>query len=160
MKSSIIKGSFQVKHLLEKSYKIVLLVHVPEDIQFTIWLKANGVEIDVIDLIGKDMKQIIKCYNQLDLVLGTRGHAQMIPFEMDIVIISLISHNKLKYFLKDNYIEEKGIEVNIIELKEKLIEMIDNQLISFQGFDTRHQEIRKITSENFEIINKCLKINR
>jgi hypothetical protein len=137
-----------------------LLVHVPEDIQFTIWLKANGVEIDVIDLIGKDMKQIIKCYNQLDLVLGTRGHAQMIPFEMDIVIISLISHNKLKYFLKDNYIEEKGIEVNIIELKEKLIEMIDNQLISFQGFDTRHQEIRKITSENFEIINKCLKINR
>lgn len=44
--------------------------------------------------------------------MGMRGHAQMIPFGLNTKIISLGSHEKLKYFLEDIDALDWYIDVN------------------------------------------------
>jgi polysaccharide pyruvyl transferase WcaK-like protein len=43
----------------------------------------------------------LKKYRQFDLVIGGRGHAQMIPFGLGVPILSLDVHDKLGFFLED-----------------------------------------------------------
>ena len=61
----------------------------------------------VIDLIPKN--KIIENYSKISTIYCTAGHSQMISYGLDIKIISLITHPKLKNFCDDiddkNYID-------------------------------------------------------
>lgn len=53
-------------------------------------------------------------YRQMDLTLGMRGHANIIPFGQNVPCIGLGSHNKIKWFL-----EQIGMEKCIIPLDDQ-----------------------------------------
>ena len=80
----------------------------------------------------------------MDCVIGMRGHAQMIPFGLNCEIISLGSHEKMKWFLQDINAEDWYIELReepetiakrIIELFNNIHdkETTKNRLISAQN---------------------------
>ncbi len=50
----------------------------------------------------------------MDVVLGMRGHANIIPFGQNTPFIGLGAHNKVKWFL-----EEVGLEDNFICLEDE-----------------------------------------
>ena len=145
-----------IKKLINDGFEVVLLGHVTNDIEFDIWLKANDIYLDYISLIGVDLHKCIEVYRTFDLVAGTRGHSQMIPFGLNIPIISLISHDKLRYFLEDNDLNEKGIELNSSNLEFELYHLITKELKHKTDFSSKQDEIRNITNINLSNIKKSI----
>ena len=64
-------------------------------------------------------------YAHIDLAVGMRGHAQMIPFGLRRPIMSLISHDKMRYFLEDIEHPEWGVEVDSPSLAQAMEAAID-----------------------------------
>ena len=55
-------------------------------------------DIKYISLAKMKPKDIINTYTQIDLTIGTRGHAQLISFGCLTPLVSIITHNKLQWF--------------------------------------------------------------
>ena len=111
-----------IDYLKFNGYKTILLNHLNDT-----WL-YNCVDFnEYIDLYGKDSKTIYETYSKIDTVVGDRGHAQMIPFSVGCKILSPVSHDKLKWFLKDLGLENFGIEEYDKYLSSKLIKQFELQ---------------------------------
>ena len=63
---------------------------------------------------------VLEAYARPALSIGMRGHAQMIPFGCRRPIVSLISHEKLKWFLEDIGAEDWGVELDEPDLADRL----------------------------------------
>ena len=81
---------------------------------------------EILGISGLDADYITALYSQFDTVIGMRGHSQLIPFGQGCKIISLISHDKLKWFLDDIECPELGIEVTDRDLAEKVVNLVEN----------------------------------
>ena len=90
-----------MKKIQEEGYEIIHVCHLENDSKFEISLLRRGVKFQTINLQYKLPKEVYNFYNDIELMFGTRGHAQMIPFGLNTKIISLGTHEKLKYFLED-----------------------------------------------------------
>ncbi|WP_397303642.1 methyltransferase domain-containing protein [Nonlabens ulvanivorans] len=141
--------------LKSQGYEVVHLIHVPRDEEFSLWTKKHNIEMPTLNLVGSSMEEMISAFKSFDLVVGTRGHAQMIPFGLDINIISLISHDKLKYFLTDINESERGVEIKSPQLKQELLEKI-NTYIGKKTFEDSKLKLFKQTKSNFDIIKSAL----
>jgi lipopolysaccharide biosynthesis glycosyltransferase len=87
--------------------------HAVTDEKFVYDLRReHGVALPVIPLYEYTNEEIWKAYARTRLVVGMRGHAGMIPFGVGTPILSLISHPKLGFFLKDLDRPEWGISVH------------------------------------------------
>ena len=146
-----------IKRLQKHRIQCVLVNHVLGDEQFNIHLRKLNINLKEIDLIGKPVEEIICTYKKFSLVVGMRGHAQMIPFGLKVPIISLISHNKMQYFLNDIELSEQGVEITNNNLNEelykKIIKTIEN---GNQKFVEAQRKLREVTDYNFEQIKKIL----
>lgn len=68
------------------------------------------------------VKEIVQEYAKPRLVIGMRGHAQMIPFGCLTPILSIVSHDKMQWFLDDIHHSEWGADVQDVMFEEKLLE--------------------------------------
>jgi len=132
--------------------------HCESDALFTTFLQSAGIKFEIVRLnqLHLDMHEYIKLYSEPDLVIGMRGHAQMIPFGCNTPIISLISHDKMKWFLDDIDHPEFGIEIHDpkldIQLYEKAVDILKHRqeiikkLVTAQDklFNITNTELRKI----------------
>ena len=125
-------------------YKIYYLAHCRGDLQFIKYIDDIKSQVKVIDISEYYPGFIYQLYNKMDCVIGMRGHAQMIPFGLNCEIISLGSHEKMKWFLQDINAEDWYIELReepetiakrIIELFNNIHdkETTKNRLISAQN---------------------------
>lgn len=105
----------------KKDAEFFFLQHLEADQQFLPFLRGFGVEHEVVALNRMSSAQILNAYSCLDVVYAMRGHAQLIPFGCGVPTISLISHDKLAWFLEDLNHSEWGVDLNEGEdLDEKL----------------------------------------
>jgi polysaccharide pyruvyl transferase WcaK-like protein len=111
---------------LSDTFVIDYVIHSPEDDLFVPYLKKYGVPFSVKNLVNTTPKYIVQYYQRLAIMLGMRGHSQMVPFGCGIPIISLISHDKLKWFLQDIEREEWGIEVQAKRLKDEIVDKVED----------------------------------
>jgi hypothetical protein len=74
--------------------------------------REHGVALPVVPLYEYTNEEIWRAYATTRLVVGMRGHAGMIPFGVGTPILSLISHPKLGFFLRDLDRPEWGISVH------------------------------------------------
>jgi polysaccharide pyruvyl transferase WcaK-like protein len=102
--------------------ELQLVAHQPDDLWYLDALK--GVPYQVTELIGASPEQAIPFYSSLDLMIGDRGHAQMIPFGLGCRIVSLVSHDKLAWFLEDTGLEDHGVEQGDPDLAEKVLSLV------------------------------------
>lgn len=82
-------------------YKICYIAHCDEDLRFLSYLERFEIDFTVYNLVCALPKEVISCYCDMEIVLGMRGHAQMIPFGIGCRIISLGTHDKMRWFLED-----------------------------------------------------------
>ena len=102
-----------VKQIEDRGYKIYYVCHTPDDDLFTPYLKAAHVKYKLIDLSFAFPTEVFEFYNKIDLVIGMRGHAQMIPFGLNCEILSLGTHDKMKWFLEDIDASDWYIDLNM-----------------------------------------------
>ncbi len=100
-----------MKSCVKDGWKIILANHKPQDAEVGRFLDAAGVHFEAVDLAQTYPEDIIKFYCDKDVTVGMRGHAQMIPFGVRQPIVSIISHDKMGWFLDDIGHPEWGVDV-------------------------------------------------
>jgi len=146
-------------------YKIVdygveldICLHKDIDIEITNYLPTN-LKYRLINLTDLDSVQIVDYYSKIDLAVGLRGHAQLIPFGLNKKILSIISHDKLGFFLKDIGHEDLGVDVRDDNFEQKLfslmVKIINDDTIHDKLYLARKELVHE-TKSNFDLINKLL----
>lgn len=128
----------------EREWTILVVAHKEMDRQIEPFLDHVGVTYDTIDLTDAASEEIITFYAQVDLALGMRGHAQMIPFGLRRPIMSIISHDKMRFLLSDLNRPNWGIEVeslNLLSHIEDFLKVIERDR------NTLHKDIAKVQQE-------------
>jgi len=151
-----------MKALEKRGYTIYNACHLKDDGKFELSLDRHSINYKSVNLQFAVPATVYKFYNQMDLVLGLRGHAQMIPFGVNCKIISLGSHNKLRYFLEDIeatdwFVDLKSTPENICERILATFDAIyeDEQATGLR-LQNAQEQLYKITSENMQEIKQSL----
>ncbi|MFB2737144.1 hypothetical protein [Umezakia ovalisporum] len=86
----------------------------------------------------------------------------MIPFGLHRPIYSLISHDKLQFFLDDINHSDWGVELQDPNLGEKLVRDINNLYTNLPQIESQlkaaQSELWKITLQNLEMIKNSLNV--
>lgn len=109
-----------------KGWKIILTAHKKDDLKIKTYLKKQNILFDIKNLTNSNPDEIMKFYAQVDFAFGMRGHAQMIPFGLRRPIFSIISHDKMKFFLEDIKQLDWGVEINSLDLEKKFEKYLQN----------------------------------
>jgi polysaccharide pyruvyl transferase WcaK-like protein len=110
-----------VKAAEDRGWKIVVAAHKTTDRDIEPYLDGAGVAYDTADLTDASSADIMSFYAKVDFAFGMRGHAQMIPFGLRRPIMSIISHDKMRFFLEDLERLEWGVEVDAPDIAERLV---------------------------------------
>jgi polysaccharide pyruvyl transferase WcaK-like protein len=138
-----------LRHAQNQGWSIRLVQHVaPRDGSAVPWLDGAGVKYEEVNLHEEPIDAVLQYYRDVDLAMGMRGHSQMIPFGLETPILSLISHDKLQWFLEDIGHPEWGVEIGDDDLESKLCEKIDAVAENPEG---RHQKIQSAQDRLWEI---------
>ncbi|MDO0935826.1 glycosyltransferase [Streptomyces sp. DG2A-72] len=114
--------------------------------------REHGISMPVIPMYDFNNDGIRDLYARTKLVIGMRGHAGMIPFGCGTPIISLISHPKMAYFLRDIERPEWGVSVHDRNLAAVLVErskdLLKDHAATVADVHGRQQELWKVTEAN------------
>lgn len=144
----------------ERDWTILVAAHKEMDRQIEPFLDHAGVAYDTVDLTDADPEEIISFYAQVDLAMGMRGHAQMIPFGLRRPIMSIISHDKMRFFLDDIQKPSWGVEVNssdlISQFKDVLSAIESDRNAVHKDIARAQQKVWDETESNFRAIANAL----
>ena len=110
-----------LKAASEAGWVLELAVHAWDDEPAIAHLRRRNIPVIVKRLNLSAPYEVVRYYAGVDAVVGMRGHAQMIPFGCSTPILSLISHDKMRFFLEDIGHPEWGVEVSDSEVGERVI---------------------------------------
>ena len=151
-----------IKHAQERGWKIIACSHKEMDRKIEFFLKKNNVTFEIKDLTYSSPKEIMEHYAQVDLSVGMRGHSQMIPFGFNKPIISLISHDKLQFFLDDLDLGKFGVDLNAnnsFDLFTDILNKIEsNKFDVIEELKTKQSYIWAETKKNFSYMEKYMNI--
>lgn len=154
---SQIAKSIQV--IQQKGYKIYYVCHCVNDKNFLLYLEKLRIEYQYVDFSLQYPKEIIRFYNTMDLVIGMRGHAQMIPFGLNCEIITLGSHDKMRWFLEDIDALDWYVDLtqNTDKISEKILQIFEEihekkNLYTRQRLIHAQEVLWKITQKNIDTI--------
>lgn len=155
-----------VKAIEDMGYSIHFAAHVRTDFEFTDYLDRFDVHYTKNDVSAFLPDELFEFYNNMDIVLGMRGHAQMIPFGLNCQIISLGTHEKMKWFLEDIDAPDWYVELtkNINILDDTIINTfktvhIDNNEKTNKRLIEAQDRLWSITKDNLKTIDTIIKTN-
>lgn len=108
-----------------RGWQIVVAAHKTMDREIEPHLDAAGVTYDTADLTDAPPDEVMAFYAEVDFAFGMRGHAQMIPFGLRRPIMSIISHDKMRFLLEDIERPEWGVEVDAPDIADRLGAALD-----------------------------------
>lgn len=146
---------------MSKVTKIKYFSHMPSDDLALPYFDKIGVKYELVKFV--EVNRIIENYAKARLVIGMRGHAQMIPFGCKTPILSLISHDKMQWFLDDIGHSEWGIDIHDVDFEIKLLEKARLLYYNYKEcvalVEEAQHKLWKITMDNFVQINDILNKN-
>jgi len=153
-----------VKELEVKGYRIYNYTHITADRKFEILLDRFNVNYRTVELQYLFPNEIYNLYNNMELVIGMRGHAQMIPFGLNTKILTLGTHDKMRWFMQDmdlldHFVELHSEEENIQKIIfQKAIDILENNSnFVEQKLLAKQDELFKITQTNLDKIYSLIK---
>jgi SAM-dependent methyltransferase/polysaccharide pyruvyl transferase WcaK-like protein len=151
-----------MKSLQKKGFNISVVSHTTTDSVFKDMLNQYLNDFKLVELKYSTPNDIIDFYtNEIDLVIGMRGHSQMIPFGVGCKILTLGTHNKMKYFLDDISSPDLLIDLNenftnlSDHISEKSIEIYNDKSLE-NRLHNEQKELFKITQINLNKINSFI----
>lgn len=114
-----------LKAASEAGWDLELAVHAWDDEPAVEHLHRRGIPIRIKRINLSTPYEVVRYYASVDAVVGMRGHAQMIPFGCRTPILSLISHDKMRFFLEDIGHEDWGVEISDPKIGERIRDFAD-----------------------------------
>ncbi len=147
-----------VVYELSKITKIKYYSHKITDCRILKYFDELGFDYELVEL--NNIEQIVREYSKPRLVVGMRGHAQMIPFGCHTPILSIVSHDKMQWFLDDIHHPEWGVDILDAEFKSVLL---SKAIDSYNNYEQRQVDIiheqsllLSITESNMDKIRKVI----
>lgn len=158
LSQKVLNNLAQMIYRLSLLDEILYVVHVPNDRLFLPYLDLHNVKYSIHEPWSP--ASMLKLYARVKLAVGMRGHAQMVPFGVGTPIISLISHDKMMFFLEDNGLTKYGVEINDVGLVAK-VENLTREILSdydshTDAVDKAQEQIWKKTFTNMQNISKIV----
>lgn len=148
------------KFFIGKGYKIYFMKHVPSDGLCFNFLDWNPKVTEILDW-GKVLENGLNYYQHAKMVIGMRGHAQVVPIAFKVPLISIATTHKNTGLMEKLGIPEYNIDVadkDLVEKIEKLVNKIeDNPTKLIKQYSDILEKIEKETQENFKVILERLK---
>jgi len=107
-----------IKWMVENGYSVTYLSHKDIDLDILDYLNVDNVE----NISRFTIDELLKKYSEFDCVFGGRGHSLMIPFGLNIPIVSITTHDKQKFFMDDAGLHQCNLE---------LLEHTSDSILSF-----------------------------
>lgn len=147
---------------LSKDYKIKYYAHSEKDLRMIPILERVRLKFELVNFKYMHPKKIIKAYSKPSLVIGMRGHAQMIPFGCLTPIISLISHDKMQWFLDDINQTDWGVDIKDPNLKDIIVykskNILNNKLKTIEIIKEEQDKLLKISIKNVNDFEESRKV--
>jgi hypothetical protein len=91
------------RRLQSEGWLIDSVPHARADMHFVEQAAREGLKMPEVKLFGDrdGLYKGVEYFADLPYFLGTRGHAQMVPFGMGSIPVSLLVHHKTGYFARD-----------------------------------------------------------
>lgn len=105
--------AISISYIAKKGYSVIYVAHCYSDLEFLPYLDAEKITYQVKNFSQSLPYEVIRFYAGIEAVIGMRGHAQMIPFGTGTKIISLGTHDKMKWFLEDVNLEDCYVDLNV-----------------------------------------------
>lgn len=151
-KDAILTQLAEAAKELSKQAGILYFSHAKSDEQMLAYLERAGVPYTLRKLYYVPPRDIVEAYSQVSLAIGMRGHAQMIPFGCGTPIISLISHDKVRWFLNDIDQPDWGVEMAAEDFKqaltEKTLRAMEQQEVINMRINDIQERLLDITRKN------------
>lgn len=148
----ILRDIAKAMRVLGEKHKIAYYAHTRGDEAVLSTLRNEGVDFELVRMYDRPSSFVVDCYKRAKLTIGMRGHAQMIPFGCGRPILSLISHDKMRWFLDDIRKPEWGIEVTTPNLGGSIVDSAEGLLRSPQSvaaeLASAQEELWQVTSSN------------
>lgn len=118
--SDILKFCKEVKGQKE----IAILLHEPNNNKIVQYLNNNGVQPRVIQNFQVPVQKVIENFQSIDTLYCMAGHSQMVSIALGCNTKSIITHDKLKFFLEDidQYKYANYVDPNHEDVYKKLME--------------------------------------
>ncbi len=160
-KEAVLNGlANAMKKLENDGYSIKVFAHHKNDEKINPYLDKARVNYKIIRLYHMNPAEILEVYSRVTVAVGMRGHAQMIPFGCTTPIVSLISHDKLAWFLQDIERPQWGIEMLSEDFEEGLQSIIRNTVANKDAISKDMESIQEklfnISHRNVQDFNAAL----
>ncbi len=161
--------------IYEKLYQIAKAIKKIEGDSFTIYNACHltidekaELIFDNLDIKYKTVRlqhmfpnEVYEFYNKMEVVIGMRGHAQMIPFGLNTKIITLGTHKKMRWFLEDINMTDLFVDIDgskdiTSEIIEKFNYLIDNHDQAFERLILEQDKLYKVTKSNLQEIKSII----
>lgn len=151
-----------MKEIRGKGWDVKLFAHMWIDANARFWMQAREANLEVVNLGGVSPKIVVDAYARADLSVGMRGHAQMVPFGVGNPIYSLISHDKLRYFLDDIEHPEWGVDMREEAFGKQLLAFVNDFDLDSQRQQVAiaRERLWQLTLENTKKIRSMLQVAR
>jgi polysaccharide pyruvyl transferase WcaK-like protein len=156
--SAFVSSLTSALRTIQNDHRVEVFAHTASDERIVPYLARAGIRCEVKRLYRSSPLRIIEEYREPLIVLGMRGHAQMIPFGCGRPIYSLVSHDKMLFFLRDAGLEDLGAEVGDPDLAERLVAAVgsvaDSPQVAAGRIATAQQRLWDISVGNLDIIRR------
>ncbi|BAQ64491.1 predicted protein [Geminocystis sp. NIES-3709] len=136
--------------------------HYLKDLEMVEVLKSRNLKFEVCDLSKLSPQQIIEAYKAPALALGMRGHAQMVPFGCQTPILSLVSHDKLQWFLDDIGQSHWSVDLKEDNLPERILakgtEILNSQSVVLETIKEEQEKLWNISQTNIQRFLEVLEV--
>ena len=160
--NEILRDIARVMKRLSVHDPICYFSHTRDDDVALSALTREGVPFTHVRLYDMPSSYVLECYNKTKLAIGMRGHAQMIPFGCGGAILSLISHNKMRWFLDDIRCPDLGVEIESPTLYDDLLHRCETILGDMDNvtrrLDAARENLWEVTSNNMNEIKRALQL--
>tara|TARA_R110000824_G_scaffold53249_3_gene147494 strand:+ start:1947 stop:2951 length:1005 start_codon:yes stop_codon:yes gene_type:complete len=112
-----------IKVLLAAGEKVAIMSHDGSR-SFYLYLQKHGVSLPLLNNTVANEEAIIKNYAHVKKLYCTAGHSQMTACALQLDFYSLITHDKLKYFLED--IQEQ-YPYSLVNEQRLLADLMENK---------------------------------
>ncbi len=146
-----------VKKISERT-SIKYYSHMQSDKKILKYFDELEIPYQLVELYSP--RKVIYAYSTPRLVIGMRGHAQLIPFGCQTPILSIISHDKIKWFLEDISHPEWGVDVldRSFEdhLLERAVELYNSSEKCIAEIVIEQEKLWQVTQNNMSTIKGML----
>ncbi len=148
-----------VKWALDEDWEVTAAIHSSYDDPIGSVLQGLTGKLRLRRLNLASPNAIVRFYAGMPVTLGMRGHAQMIPFGCGNALFSIVSHDKMNFFLQDIERPDWGADVLDVELADKAIAFLSNLETSWDGvarhIDAQQARFWATTTANLRAIGQA-----